>query len=109
MSEKRQVQRFIVKLPVTVSAGGKSISGDTVRISRKGLFVRTQQSFVTGVPVDIEITLTDMTSCKLKGIIKHARNYGHFLPRLNGMGIQFTETDPGYEAFITAIERERGF
>jgi Tfp pilus assembly protein PilZ len=104
---KRQFQRFVVKLPATVRAGDKSTSGTTVRISRKGVFVRSPQKFVPGVPVEIEITLPDMAVCKLKGVVMYARN-ADFLSRMNGMGIQFTEIDPGYEEFITIIERERG-
>lgn len=95
-------------MPVTLRAGDKSIKGTTVRISRKGFFVRSlRQKFVPGVPVDIEITIADMATFKLRGVVKYSRN-SELMPRMNGMGIELTEMDPGYEEFMTVIERERG-
>ena len=105
MVVKRQYGRYIVKLPVTIRAGEKKVAGTTVRISKKGFFVRTQDSFAAGVPVEIVLSLTDIDSCKLKGVVKYVRSCD-FNPRQNGMGIELTERDGKYEEFITAVGRE---
>ncbi len=101
MAGKRQCGRHIVKLPVTISAGEKIVTGTTVRVSKRGFFVRTQQSFAEGVPVEIVLSLTDIESCKLKGVVKYVRNFD-LMPRQNGMGIELTERDDKYEEFIAA-------
>jgi len=105
MAIKRQCERYIVKLPVTISAGGKKVTGTTVRVSKRGLFVRTQQSFAAGVPVEIVLSLTGIDSCKLKGVVKYVRNYD-FMLRQNGMGIELTERDDKYEEYITAVDHK---
>lgn len=106
MSGKRQFQRFIVKLSAKVSADGKSVTGTTVRVSRKGFFVRAQKCFVPGTPVTIGLTLSDTASCQVKGTIKYVRNFD-LMPRLNGMGIELDGECPQYDELITTIERER--
>ena len=107
MFQKRQFQRYIVRLPVTVRAGGHAIDCTTVRVSRKGFFVRSQRPLISGVPVELEVTLADASPCKLRGVVKHTRK-SDLMPRMNGMGIEFTQTDPRFEAFVAGIERERG-
>ncbi len=79
------------------------MTGTTVRVSKRGFFVRTQQSLAAGVPVEIVLSLTDIDSCKLKGVVKYVRNCD-FMPRQNGMGIELTERDDKYEEFITAVD-----
>ena len=103
MAEKREFDRFIVKLPVTISAGGRTLEGTTVRLSRKGLFARTQQSFAEGVTVEIVITLTNNVPCRLRGVVKYARNCD-IVKRQNGMGIEFTQKNEAYEKFISEVE-----
>ncbi|MDA8156680.1 MAG: PilZ domain-containing protein [Actinomycetota bacterium] len=104
---KRQFQRFIVKLPAKVSAGDRSITGITVRVSRKGFFVRAQNCFSAGTPVIIDLSLSDTDICQLKGAVKYVRHYD-LLPRLNGMGIELSGEFPRYAELIMAIEKERG-
>ncbi len=104
MSEKRECERFIIKLPVTISAGGKQMEGTTVRVSKKGIFVRTQKSFIEGSAVDIEISITNTVTCKLKGVVKYARNID-LMRRQNGMGIELTTKDEAYEKFMSEVER----
>ncbi len=75
-----------------------------MRLSRKGLFVRTQQSFSEGVPVEIALTLTNNVSCRLKGVVKYARNIDLF-KRQNGMGIELSEKNETYEKYMSDVER----
>jgi hypothetical protein len=74
MTDKREKQRHIKKLPIEVCSGDITLRGTTIRLSEKGLFVRSQENFQEGVPVDITIHLTEEPSCSLKGIVKYARN-----------------------------------
>ncbi|MGC2063273.1 MAG: PilZ domain-containing protein [Thermodesulfovibrionales bacterium] len=105
MAVKRQAGRYIAKLPVVIKAGEKIVEGTTVRVSEKGFFVRAQQSFLAGSPVEIILTLTDDMSCRLKGVIKYARRID-FIRRDNGMGIELTETDERYREFIQKVKTE---
>lgn len=104
MAERRECDRFIIKLPVTISAGEAKMECTTVRLSKKGMFVRSQKSFVEGSAVDIEISLTNAVTCKLKGVIKYARNCD-LMRRQNGMGIELTEKNDAYEKFVSEVER----
>jgi Tfp pilus assembly protein PilZ len=106
MSGKRQHSRYLMKLPVEIGSGEYVLSGITVRVSRRGLFVRSQKSFSVGTPVEMVLHLTDMISCKLRGIVKYARSFVEFR-RQNGMGIEFTEMDQRYLDFISAVESEK--
>ena len=104
MVVKRAYQRFIVKLPVTITAGDRTVKGTTVRVSRKGFFVRAQQSFVAGTVVEATIEFTQTVSFRLKGIVRHVRNLG-LIKRDNGMGIEFIEKNQGYEEFMKNVEK----
>ena len=104
MREKRACERFIIKLPVTISSVGKKVDGTTVRLSQKGMFVRTQRSFVEGSAVDIELLLTNAATCKLKGVVKYARNCD-LMKRQNGMGIELTKKNEAYEKCMSEVEK----
>jgi Tfp pilus assembly protein PilZ len=106
MYAKRQHTRYLIKLPVEVGSGEYALSGITVRVSRKGVFVRSQKSFRVGTPVEIVLHLTDIISCKLRGVVKYTRNVFEFR-RHNGMGIEFTEMDQKYLDFINSIENDK--
>ncbi len=106
MIAKRQHTRYLIKLPVQIVSGEHAISGITVRVSRKGLFVRAQKNFSVGTPVEIALHLTDIISCRLKGIVKYARSIIEFR-RHNGMGIELTAMDRKYLEFITSVEHEK--
>jgi Tfp pilus assembly protein PilZ len=105
MTDRRQTRRYIKKFPVELYAGNMSFSGTTVKLSEKGFFVRSQKSFREGIPVDINIHLTDDSYCFLKGIVKYARS-SNLLKQKNGMGIELTALDPKYLEFIRSIDTE---
>ena len=105
MVVKRQAGRYIAKLPVVVKAGDKIVKGTTVRVSERGFFVRAQQGFQTGSPVEIMLNLTDDISCCLKGVVKYVRRI-EFIQRDNGMGIELTEKDERYLEFIEKVKTE---
>ncbi|HET6516574.1 MAG TPA: PilZ domain-containing protein [Thermodesulfovibrionales bacterium] len=104
---KRQNRRYLVKLPVEISSGHHSLKGTTIRISERGLFVRSQKGFRVGIPVDITLHLTEDNLCRAKGIIRYVRST-HLSKQGNGMGIEFTETSYKYQEFIKAVEKEKG-
>ena len=64
--------------------------------------MRTQQSFAAGMPVETVLSLKDIESCKLKGVVKYVPNCD-FMPRQNGMCIELTERDDKEEEFITLL------
>lgn len=101
---RRQYIRYLIKLPVEISFGDELIRGTTVRVSGKGFFVRSQKTFPVRTLVDINLHLTDESSCKLKGIIKYERNIKQFEPQKNGMGIELTEGNLKYFEFIKSFE-----
>jgi len=107
MDVKREHPRYLIKLPVEIRTGDNKINAITVRVSVKGLFARSQACFRVGTPVDMDLYLTDEISCKLKGIVRYARNMVA-LKRQNGMGIEFTETAPKYREFMRSVEQEKG-
>ncbi len=103
MAVKREYKRHIAKLEAEVTADGHILKGTTVRLSEKGFFVRSQQSFIVSTPVEIRLYLTEDNFCRLKGVIKYARS-GDIFKRDNGMGIELTERDPKYLEFIRSLE-----
>lgn len=103
MLVKRQFQRQLIKLPAEVRAGGEVCKGTTVRLSKKGFFVRSQQSFSVGLPVDITLYLTEDTPCYLKGVVKFAQTSA-LLNKDNGMGLELTEKNAKYEEFLRDIQ-----
>ncbi len=105
MGFKREHTRYIIKLPVEICSGESTISGITVRVSRKGLFVRSQKSFCVGTPVEMILHITDEISCRLTGVVMHTRNIVE-LKRQNGMGIEFTGIDQAYLEVISSVEQE---
>ena len=54
------------------------------------------------MPVETVLSLKDIESCKLKGVVKDVQNYD-FMPRQNGMCIELTERDDKDEEFITLL------
>ncbi len=102
MIEKRKCSRFIVKLPVDVKSDDSVVSGVSVRISDKGLFIRSQKSFQTGMNVDIKLHISEETSCALKGVVRYSRKL-NVLKQKNGMGIELTEKDQKYQELIDSI------
>lgn len=105
MTDKREKKRYIKKLPIELCSGDITLRGTTVRLSEKGLFVRSQKTFEKGVPVDITIHLTEELSCSLKGIVKYMRNID-LLKQKNGMGIELTAKDQRYIDFVRSVEKE---
>jgi Tfp pilus assembly protein PilZ len=105
MTVKREKQRHIKKLPIEVCSGDITLRGTTVKISEKGIFIRSQKNFQEGEPVDITIHLTEELSCSLKGVVKYARNID-FLKQKNGMGIELTAKDQRYIDFVRSVEKE---
>ncbi|MBI5103285.1 MAG: PilZ domain-containing protein [Nitrospirae bacterium] len=106
MGAKREHQRFLIKHPIELHAGDHTISGVTVRVSRKGLFVRSQSGFRVGTPVDMVLHLSDEIWCRLTGTVVYSRNIVE-LKRQNGMGIEFSGMDRKYLDFISSVEKEQ--
>jgi hypothetical protein len=57
MTNKREKQQHIKKLPIEVCSGDITLRGTTVKLSEKGFLVGSQKNFQEGVPVDITIHL----------------------------------------------------
>ncbi len=106
MGAKREHTRYLIKLPIDIRAGEDTIRGVTVRVSRKGLFARSQTCFAFGTKVDMVMHITDEMSCKLTGVVKYTRNIIE-LKRQNGMGIELTGMDRNYQEYITSVEEEK--
>lgn len=99
---KRQFPRHIIKLSVELRAGEHLFKGTTVRLSEKGFFVRSQQCFSVGLPIDIILYLKDDVPCNLKGVVKFSQSTA-LLKKDNGMGIELTEKDKKYEEFVRGL------
>lgn len=54
--------------------------------------------------MDIELLLTNTVTCKLKGVVKYARNCD-LMKRQNGMGIELTKKNEAYEKFMSQVEK----
>jgi hypothetical protein len=105
MADRRKDKRHIQRYPVEVKAGDLLFKGTTVRLSERGMFVRSQKNFIEGIPVDITIYLTEESSCCLKGIVKYARTMD-LLRQKNGMGIEIIEKDQKFLEFIKSVEKD---
>ncbi len=106
MVVKRESERFLIKLPVEVTAGDRVIKGTTVRVSEKGFFVRAQKVFNVGTTVDIDLFVTEESSCRMKGVVKYAETSAISV-RQNGMGVELIETCPGYLKLLRSFEHGR--
>jgi hypothetical protein len=102
---RRESERFLIKVQAEVSASDHCFRGRTVRVSEKGIFVRSQKSFGEETQVNIRLWLPDGKESALKGTVKHARMI-NFLPRQNGMGIELTEKDATYMQFILSLSKD---
>ncbi len=102
---RRENERFLIKVQAEVSASDRCFRGKTVRISETGIFVRSQKSFGEGTQVNIRLWLPDGRESVMKGIVRYAR-MANFLPRQNGMGIEFTEKDATYMQFILSLSKD---
>ncbi len=107
MAVKREYPRHIKKLPAEVRAGDLTFKGTTVRLSEKGFFIRSQQSFQVGTPVEIMLHLAEESICRLRGVVRYSKA-GDLFRRENGMGIEVTVKDAKYLEFIRVLEEERG-
>lgn len=105
---RRACKRLLLKLPAEVTADGLSFAGRTVRVSEKGLFIRSQNSFREGVRVNIKLMLPDGKESTIKGVVRYARRI-NFMPLLNGMGIEITEGDSDYFSLIRSLKKELGY
>lgn len=105
LRRRRAYKRFLLKVKAEVSASDRCLGGRTVRISEKGLFVRSQKSFREGTQVNIKLWLPDGEESYLKGIVKYARSV-NFLQMQNGMGIELTEKDATFMQFINRLKGE---
>ncbi len=102
---KREHPRYLIKLPIDIRSGEDTIKGITVRVSRKGLFARSQTSFRIGAPVEMIFHITDEISSRLTGTVVYTRNIVE-MKRQNGMGIEFKEVDRKYLEFIKSVEQD---
>lgn len=57
MDQKRQFPRFALEAAVTLSVGGRSVSGRTSNLSKGGLCAMVLGAVPVGVPVDVELAL----------------------------------------------------
>ncbi len=96
---KREYRRYTKRLETEFSAGGMSFRGISSDISAKGLFIRTQHGFVPGTRVDITLQLPDGNSSRLTGIVRRTIKTPLTLVK-NGMGIELTQVDDNFRAFI---------
>jgi Tfp pilus assembly protein PilZ len=98
MSE-RKLDRLTKRLETTFTSGDQQYRGISSDLSPKGMFIRTMNAFVPGTVIDIELYLPDHTACRMRGKVRRAVKTP--LKALkNGMGVEFTQTDPAYLAFL---------
>ncbi len=84
---KRSCPRYILRLPVLVCAGCETVRGCTVRISRKGMFVRTRKGFRVGVSVELFVFFSAKKIAHLQGVVRYVRRIGNYrIPLLSKIG-----------------------
>lgn len=96
---KREFRRYTKRLETEFTAGGMSFRGISSDISAKGLFIRTQHGFVPGTKVNITLQLPDGNSSRLTGVVRRTIKTPLTLVK-NGMGIELTQVDDNFRAFI---------
>lgn len=102
MRSTRKHERFIKRLEVECSASDQSSRGISSNFSLGGLFMRSNRPFAPGTLVDLLIHLPDGTVSKAKGVVKMAQKTP-LASMKNGMGIEITENDSNYVAFIRSL------
>lgn len=101
MRTRRRHERIIKRLEVEFSANEQTNRGISSNFSLGGLFIRTNRVYAPGTAVELLIHFPDGTSSHSKGIVRMSR-LTPVSPK-NGMGIEITEKDEAYAAFMKSI------
>ena len=105
----KRTRRYTKRLEATFSSGDYSFRGILSNISESGLFIRTNRGFAPGTVVEIEVMMPDNTISRLKGVVRRTIKTP-LTSMKNGMGIELTESDAGYNRFVHSVisEKESG-
>lgn len=99
---KRKYERFIKRLETTFSSGTSRYRGISSDLSEGGMFIRTQNGFVPGTVLDIELYLPGNITCHMVGTVRRTIKTT-FLTGKNGMGVEIKETEPCYFEFLRSV------
>ncbi|HXX54232.1 MAG TPA: PilZ domain-containing protein [Thermodesulfovibrionales bacterium] len=102
---RRKNKRVTKRLEVTFFSGGLQFRGISSDLSTNGLFIRTQNGFMPGTLVEIEIYLPHHKVGRLKGIVRRTVKTSLSMVK-NGMGVELIEKDQNYLDFVKSIDGE---
>jgi len=95
----RKHERFVRRLETEFRSEDKNHRAISSDFSLTGLFIRTNNAFRPGTPLEITVHLPDGSEARLKGIVRRALKTFSIALK-NGMGIEITESDRNYANFI---------
>lgn len=99
---KRKNTRITKRLETLFSSGDLQYRGISSDLSENGLFIRTQNGFVPGTPIDIEVYLPNNSTCQMRGVVRRTVKNSLSLVK-NGMGVEIVGGDPCYFEFLRSI------
>ncbi|MCX7792790.1 MAG: PilZ domain-containing protein [Thermodesulfovibrionales bacterium] len=104
---KRAAKRYVRRLEAEFEGGGFSGRGLTSDVSRKGLFIRTQNALAPGTSVIVRLHLSDGKISVVKGVVRRAIKVPIYASEIkNGMGIEILEMDDAFRTLLNDLEDE---
>jgi len=91
-SDRRELDRLIVKVPVSLTSGAGHAEGATVDLSLTGCSVRSESTFQAGSTVQLTLHLGQAGDVEVQSAVVRSQREG-------GLGLQFDQ--------IAAADRER--
>ena len=107
MRQRRKHDRFVRRLELEFSSGGRTYRGLSSDFSCSGLFIRTSHAFEPGSVVNITLYLPDLTPANLTGVVRRAIKTPTISLK-NGMGIEIASADENYIKFMSGFTADRG-
>lgn len=101
---RRRAERYVKRLEAEFTGAGKTHKGLIGNVSDVGLFIRTNRSFREGSPLDIKVYLPNGNIAQVKGVVRRAIVSETGISAKNGMGVELTQTDANYIAFVREME-----
>ena len=86
-TDRREYDRLIVQVPVTLSAGADHVEGQTVELSPTGCSVRVESTFAPGSTVRVRLRLGAAGDVDIQSAVVRTQREG-------GLGLQFERMTP---------------
>jgi uncharacterized protein (TIGR02266 family) len=105
---RREHERFVVELQVSVSSEHNLYAGLAENISAGGLFIATHQMQPVGSKIELSLRMPDSEEeFQIVGEVRWVRLYNEHSDTSPGLGVRFTELPAGAAAAISRFLGQR--